>query len=137
MAEGQKAMAWIGVAASAVAVLAFFGITSFDELRNAIDPAGASSDACEQAAKATQELRDKEGSNDFDGSEAFGDYAPKIRSAAGKAGDQKLKSLMLDDADAAEDMADEYARNDTYSVSSNNRLAAARNQWTGICDKSS
>jgi hypothetical protein len=38
VAEDKSPGAWIGVAASVVAVLAFFGITNFDQLQKAVDP---------------------------------------------------------------------------------------------------
>ncbi|MGW3747296.1 hypothetical protein ACWD62_44140 [Streptomyces sp. NPDC005146] len=116
---------------SVIAVLAFFGITNFDDLKNA----GASdrSQACSTAIAA----RDAEGIVPADELPAKMDrYAQRLLEAANATDDKELRASLREAAYASQ----AYGNSIQANVASRTKAAflraqTAQNKWTSFCEE--
>ncbi|MFJ9032595.1 hypothetical protein ACIRQP_29510 [Streptomyces sp. NPDC102274] len=91
----KQLTAWLGVAAAVVSLLAFFGITSWNELTKTVFPKRAAKDACRQAWDATRTFnaymkkRDSISARD---SAVIQIYAKRLGEAKAKTNNDNLKA---------------------------------------------
>ncbi|WP_045863490.1 hypothetical protein [Streptomyces sp. WMMB 714] len=108
----QQAAVWLGAAASAVALLAFFDVKSFDQLAAKLDPEAAAIDACEDADRAWNERGRSFG---LGLEQAHRIYSRKIMAVAKETEDIALKELLKSEGGAAAETADAYARDESLT----------------------
>lgn len=129
--DKPKAGVWLGAAASAVAVLAFFGVNSFDQLTATLDPTSAALDSCEEAYQAWQENGMEPGD--------YRVYSRTILAIADETEDEKLKAILRTEGDAAEEMAAALIRNDASTSDAllrSNDATIARQQYCSELEES-
>ncbi|NJQ03151.1 hypothetical protein [Streptomyces zingiberis] len=134
MAEDrQNASVWLGAAASALAVLAFFGVTTYDELVAEIDPDSASREACTDAYEARQEYGDDLAVLGL--VEAWRVYGRKMSAIAERTGDGRLTELFRVDGEASVETADAMQRLESSTSDAPARAKAAKDAWHSVCVK--
>ncbi|MFF5279923.1 hypothetical protein [Streptomyces sp. NPDC000133] len=57
MESTNRTAAWLGIATSIIGVLAFFGVTNFEQIQKALDPNAAQAEACGIVRDAKREDR--------------------------------------------------------------------------------
>ncbi|MEU4683503.1 hypothetical protein [Streptomyces xinghaiensis] len=132
MAEnGQPVAVWLGAAASALALLAFFGVTSFDELGAKLDPESASRDACTDASRAWREYGEDMPSMGMEQSLRL--YGQKLSAVAEETENVELRELLRIDGEASTEFAQAMARKESYRSSASTRSYNARLAWGKLC----
>ncbi|MFJ5890277.1 hypothetical protein [Streptomyces californicus] len=129
--EKQNVPLWLGAAASALAVLAFFGVTNYDDLAAKIDPDSASRESCSGAYKAAQDYQD-----DFaalGSAQSKRAYGRKLTAVAEKTKDPRLKELFGLDGEASVEAAEATERLELLRSTAPARARAAKDAWHNIC----
>lgn len=129
--ERQNVGAWLGAAASALALLAFFGVTNFDELAAKIDPESASRESCTEAYKAQSDYGDDIGPLGL--VQSWRIYGRKLSAVAEKTKDVRLKELFSTDGEASVETADAMERLDSLHSPAPARARAAKDGWQSTC----
>jgi len=129
MEDTNKTKAWLGIATGVISVLAFFGVTNFEQIRNFVDPGSAHRVTCKQAREA-----DRVAHQDVS---AYADkvLAVQLRHAADATKDAQLQTALRFNADAADQFADAMARQEGHTLppSVGNQIRLSRNSWIERC----
>ncbi|MBB6172151.1 hypothetical protein HNR23_002211 [Nocardiopsis mwathae] len=140
-AKSSGAEIWIGAVGMLLAVLAFFGITNFEELARMVDGGIADKEACEMWSDADSELtRSAVGPGGSIRSGTYGEdidlAAEKFDEAAEHADDDELSRILSGSADAYRAWANAM-RSGEYSKRVNRIIIAAndsRSEIISICN---
>ncbi|WP_326594526.1 hypothetical protein [Streptomyces sp. NBC_01803] len=121
---------WVGVVGASLAVLAFFGITNFDELGRRLDPGIADEEACEMFAEAINDLSVSAGTYG-DGIDTAADV---FEEAADHANDDGLTQALNRAADAYHLEADarRLAETEGNSESTNRASSDANDAYNAV-----
>ncbi|WP_097977245.1 hypothetical protein [Streptomyces sp. gb14] len=129
--EKQNAPVWLGAAASALAVLAFFGVTNYDDLVAKVDPDSASRESCSDAYKAAQDYGDDFATLGLAQSKRV--YGRKLTAVSEKTKDARLKELFGVDGEASVESAEATERLESLRSTAPGRARAAKDAWHNIC----
>ncbi|MFD9604229.1 hypothetical protein [Streptomyces sp. NPDC059970] len=115
-----KVGAWLGITVSALAVLAFFGISTAGDFGFTSDPEAANQQACKIA---NQAYADYSSSSD---ESSLRSYAAQLTKASDKAADEHLKTGLKGQADHIETMVG-------YTGNSWDELYDSEDSWKVDC----
>ncbi|MFE3143987.1 hypothetical protein [Streptomyces scopuliridis] len=124
--DAQKFSTWLGIAMSLIAVLAFFGVTSFEDLKNGGD--SARSEACAMGVAASDDLGVSVEPADYDL------YAQRLLEAVEATEDQELRGSLREAAYAhqaygAALRAEEGSRTTALLPT----VHTTQRKWTSLC----
>ncbi|MEU9760832.1 hypothetical protein [Streptomyces sp. NPDC047985] len=124
----QKFATGLGIAVSVIAVLAFFGITSFDDLLN--DKDSARSKACALAVAARNVQTTTVTSEEWQ-ADALA-YAERLLTAAEATDEPELRGRLRESVYAHQDWAATLRRQQN-STAALERVHEAERKWTALC----
>ncbi|MER5687546.1 hypothetical protein [Streptomyces sp. NPDC002205] len=133
MESTNKAAAWLGIATSIIGVLAFFGVTNFEQIQKALDPNAAQAEACGIVRDAKREARRRLliGQPSDHGRYVEG----QLRRAAEATDDAKLRDDLRTTADGYDLLADVWegveGRKPTNSAIL--QMQQAEQRWRDYC----
>ncbi|MFJ9034592.1 hypothetical protein ACIRQP_40360 [Streptomyces sp. NPDC102274] len=133
MESTNRAAAWLGIATSIIGVLAFFGVTNFEQIQKALDPNAARAEACGIARDAQREARRRlligQPSD-------HGRYMEEqLRRAADATDDAKLRDDLRTTADGIDLLADawEGVAGRKVTNSAIDQMQQAELRWRDYC----
>lgn len=123
--------AWLGVATAIISILAFFGISNFEQIRQTLDPDSVQRAACKQAATA-----DQESAKNVTSPYARRTLAMQLRQAADATKDPTLQAALRLHADAADQYANAMASKEVYKLapSIGTQFQESRNASITYCE---
>ncbi|MET8030846.1 hypothetical protein [Streptomyces avermitilis] len=137
MNSSEKAVAWLGAAASVVAVLAFVGITDLDSLQQAVDKGPDKStdgtsitEACGIADTAYEGLHWDLGAYGY--ATGWTMYATNLEAAAVSTSDKTLQFYLRENEKQAQDLV---RRHESGEGTVGNTAIEAHHAWLGYCTR--
>ncbi|MEU0957778.1 hypothetical protein ABZ353_36460 [Streptomyces niveus] len=130
MAEDKdnKVSMWLGATASALALLAFFGVANWDELVAKVDPESASRESCTDAWAARKSFSEISGLG-----QSWRVYGQRLPAVAEKTDDVRFKTLFSSDGEASVETADAVDRLEFLKSDAPARAKEASNAWRIVC----
>ncbi|WBB57968.1 hypothetical protein O7599_20090 [Streptomyces sp. WMMC500] len=130
--DAQKFATWLGIVVSVIGVLAFFGITNFDDLRNAGAP--DRSDACSMAIDARHANKIIGEASRAEVRAEMHEYAQRLLEASSLTDDKELRSSLRESSYGYQDYGDSLPVTDaSRTKAAFYRASAAEDKWQSLC----